>query len=83
MAKVYIVEGEHPFIPGTAISAHATLRLANLAAASLLNIMLEDSELAADATPDNWEEKLEELHDERGDDDCYVIVLELDIEEEH
>lgn len=65
-AKVYLVEAEHWFIGGTPRKAFATRELANVEAASLVNMLRKDVDplkevgMPATATPSNWEEKLQE-----------------------
>lgn len=76
---VYILQGEHFHIPGTPITAHATKASANAEAASLVNLMLEDSDIEhCTATAENWKRPLSRLRT-RYDDQCDVWITKLEI----
>lgn len=55
---IYLVQGEHWAVPGSPMTASATRAAADAKAAELVNVMLADCQLAADATATNWQEKL-------------------------
>lgn len=75
-AAVYIVQGEHPTTPGRRMSAHSSEPAARQQAADLVNVILLDLDLMADATPDNWESRLEVC---RGGGDTGLSSLVCDV----
>lgn len=92
-AKVYIVRGWHWGVPGEPTTVHATKDGADLAAADLVNVMVDDVNrlgtpggiaVGRKASPENWAFVLSLVHRARrrlsGDDaDCGVEVTELDL----
>lgn len=73
--NVYHIEAEHYNVPGRPFNVRCTMVEAYIEAASYVNIMRKDAELPADATPDNWRAKLEELNKHLADEQ------ECDLEE--
>lgn len=65
---IYLVQGEHWAVPGSPMTASATRAAADAKAAELVNVMLADCHLAADATATNWEEKLLALRQVRAEE---------------
>lgn len=61
MAKVWIVEGEHHYVPGIVVKVCASKTLADLEAVELVNIILNDliDDEKTEVTVDNWESELE------------------------
>lgn len=62
--KVWIVEGEHHYVPGIVVKVCASKTLADLEALELVKIILNDivdEEEAVNATVDNWEDELERM----------------------
>lgn len=78
-AAVYIVTGESDSVSGAIVSAHATEAGATAKAVSLVNVLLAELDLPADATPENLEARVELLEDETSGG-SYVSVTAYDLE---
>lgn len=52
--KVYLVRGDHPFVPGEHVSLHPTRASANAEAADLVRIICKDLECPLPATVMDW-----------------------------
>lgn len=78
MTTVFIVEGEHPYVPGRPRSVHATLAGANRAAADLVRVITE-----RDATVENWRDVLAAWGEDNGhsEDDAWVDIDPADVKE--
>ena len=82
MSKIYVVHGVHFEVPGTILSAHRTEAAANVAAAELVNIMLNELEIEQTANARNWADLLDLVNGSIADDDeAHVCVMELDLED--
>jgi hypothetical protein len=59
--KVWIVEGEHHYVPGVIVKVCASKTLADLEAVALVNIIFNDliNDEKPNVTVDNWEDELE------------------------
>ena len=73
--KIFLLQADHPTNPTRVLKPFATMALANIEAARLTNLVLEDyldeddkPHLAADATPENWQEKFIEYKQHHADD---------------
>lgn len=56
--KIYLVEGLSFLAPGRIQEAHATPESADAGAAALVNILLDEMEMAQDATAENWKDRM-------------------------
>lgn len=65
--KVWIVEGEHHSVPGIIVKVCASRTLADLEAVVLVNVIRKDLGFEPDCTPDDWEDKLEEVKTDAAD----------------
>ena len=81
MKTVYVVHGQHPIVPGEAISVHATADSAAKAAVELVQIICNDTRgMTATVTVDNWEAMLELAQDINGEQYCNVTVTDYEIQ---
>lgn len=62
-AAVWIVTGESDSVSGVIVSAHATESGATAKAVELVNTLLGELGLPADATSENWRDRVETLED--------------------
>ncbi len=80
--KVFIVQGEHPYIPGFPISVWSTRYLAMIKAVELLNICRHSLDMKPDATVENFEVGLRGMRRKSDLRECIADVwideLELD-----
>lgn len=79
--NVYIVQGEHQYVPGRLLYVLASDTAAHTKAAELLNLMLADAGMPADATRVTWEERLEALRAAVEDGDPDVWITEAPVED--
>jgi hypothetical protein len=77
--KVYVVLAEHWEVPGSITRAFASEEGANKECASVVNIMLKDSELTPNATANNWRDKLVRLQTLHDDEECYVTIIPTEV----
>ena len=90
--KIYLVTGESFLVPGKPMKPFLTLEAADAEAASMVNILLEETDCAADARPENWKIALADARHARAmqleydsvsdiepDEDGYVEIIEFDI----
>ena len=74
--NIFVVQGDHPSIPGHIMKFYATRALANIEAANIVNLLLNDYTddeddspiIAADATAETWEAKCLEYRQHVADD---------------
>lgn len=78
--KVYVVLADHWEVAGTVTRVFASKEGASNECAALVNIMLKDSELAEDATAENWPDRLETLQDIHDEQECYVAIIETEMQ---
>lgn len=88
---VFLVEAEHYSIPGVATHTFRTKAKAEAKAAELVNSIAADFvttfevEEFETATAENWERIIQEVdegvREYLGDDECYVIIRELRLED--
>lgn len=84
--KVFVVDGEHPQVPGHRQSVHASFAGAHKAAASLVNIIAEDMNNDLDpsdvhvATAECWDGILSACQDYYGAQYCYVTVTAREVQ---
>jgi hypothetical protein len=76
--KVWIVVGEHPYVPGMVIRVCASGTSANTEAASLVNIMLKDLGHRRRASNDSWGRRIKEL---QVDHECLCFVSEREVQD--
>lgn len=74
---LHIVQGLHQAVPGCPLSAFACDTSAHAEAASLLNIMLKDAGMKADATRTNWETRLKALKRHHPEADVWITSTPL------
>lgn len=77
--KIHILTAEHFNVPGLICQAHATAESAAIAAAEIVNIMLNDTKWQPLAGPDNWQAHVERLQDYHGAQHCYVEIRESEV----
>jgi hypothetical protein len=91
MSKVFVLHGDSSMVSGHIMKLFATRELANVEAAKLANILLDEQEMNQKATPDNWSDCIIEMKqavaddrgcdlDDLGDDECgdlWIIEEEL------
>lgn len=68
--KVYIVQGVSARVPGCVLSVHASQRGADERAAELVNILLRELRMRANATADTWARRVANLRARELGDDC-------------
>lgn len=83
--KIFITQGEHPFVPGTPLTAHTTHGGAADAAVALVQIIADDvrrvneMDLPATVTAENWESVLEQVQEYHGAQTCAVWIVETEL----
>lgn len=83
---VWVVQAEHPYVPGNPIKAFFCETSANVYAANLLNQMLKDYDLPQDAATLRWEERLKSFNKylaglEGADCKAVIKITQLDVED--
>ncbi len=73
---IWIVQGDHPNVPGRSLSAFYSERSAHDEAASLVRIMQKDTEGEPTAATATWEECLQAMKDDGHDCDVWIIEIE-------
>lgn len=86
MTTVYVVQGEHPEVPGVLLTVHASLAGANAKAAELTNMIaaymnpdIEETDVH-EATADDWAGVIENCQDYFGAQYCYVELLTREVQ---
>lgn len=76
---VWVVNGDHPHVPGLRISVHATQAGADKAAAALVDRIRIDTGEAQlpPATADNWRAVMAELEERH---DCHVEAAKREVQ---
>lgn len=59
--RLFLVQGEHPLVPGQRMSLHKTREGADAAAALLVGLIAEDCDFAGTVTASNWQSTLDEI----------------------
>lgn len=90
--KIFLVTGESFTVPGRLMKPFPTRELANIEAARMVNILLEEVDMNGNARPGNWEPPLLDARQERAaqlglkdarylstDDDGHVGITEVDM----
>lgn len=77
--KIYLVVAEHYAVPGRIMKAFSTKARAERECVELVNIMLEDMKLPH-ADSKNWEGCLKLVQDMHDDDNCYVDIIDMDVD---
>ena len=74
--QIFIVQAEHPTVPGIVLKSFATRAAAVAEAVELVNLIAGTPA----ATADNWETVLEGLQDEHGAEHCDVWITEQEVQ---
>lgn len=77
--KVHVVLADHWEVAGTVTRAYASEEGANKECASLVNILLTDSDLTPDATAENWPNRLATVQEIHGAQYCYVAIVPAEV----
>lgn len=59
--KFFLVQGEHPTVPGRRMSLHKTKAGADKAAAELVKIIADDCDVTETVTEENWRAVLDKI----------------------
>lgn len=74
---IFVLQGDHPTTPGRVMSAWFVEVTAHVEAAKLLNVMLADVGMAANATAQNWERRLSRMKAKGHDGDVWITPLRV------
>ena len=73
--QIFIVQAEHPTVPGIVLKSFATRAAAVAEAVKLVNLIAGTPA----ATAENWEAVLEGLQEEHGAEHCDVSITKQDV----